>query len=265
MALLEQRRAVQRALVENVASSVAPLSPETRKRLHGDAHERKKGAVPQMFDFLSLRTGSVALDLASQAREDDAREASGAIMALSPTAAGMHASVAAQDSATIASNAEKILRDAARAIEAESQARQDLKKQSRQTRYVMSDSDPLIKASKRGDDEKIRELLALVEPDELIEYVNARDKNGSTPIFHTVWPGHLEALRVLLEGGADPNKQNNRHNTALHLACEREHHALILLLIQFGAHITLANLDQKRCFATLADPAARAKVSGFWT
>src|SRR5690606_20484987 len=75
--------------------------------------------------------------------------------------------------------------------------------------------------------------------------------------------GHLEALRVLLEHGADPNLQNNRQNTALHLACEREHFELILTLLQFGASISLRNLNNVVCYNTLADPHARARMESW--
>lgn len=73
-----------------------------------------------------------------------------------------------------------------------------MRKKDRKVRYVMADSDPLIKACKRGDDSRIRELLGLQEPEDLVEYVNARDKNGSTPIFHTCWPGQSQSHLVLL-------------------------------------------------------------------
>lgn len=77
------------------------------------------------------------------------------------------------------------------------------------------------------------------------EYVNRQDKNGSTrcmrsppeiysvwelhlfvpgSLFHAVWPLNSrtdKSLEILLRYGGDPNVQNNRKNTALHLACER--------------------------------------------
>jgi hypothetical protein len=78
-------------------------------------------------------------------------------------------------------------------------------------------------------------------------YVNRRDRNGSTAIMHTVWPGHYKALEVLLYSGAEPNVQNNRMNTALHLCCEKGHRRLIRLLIDMGADISLRNWQNKTC------------------
>jgi ankyrin repeat protein len=41
------------------------------------------------------------------------------------------------------------------------------------------------------------------------------DSDGSTPLAHAVWHGQLEAVRVLLEGGADPNLAASDGNTPL--------------------------------------------------
>ena len=251
--LMEQRRNVERQMNE-------------QKRARGGGgggggqQPPSNGLQDGAFDFLSLRestSGSAGGDGGS------GDPAAAAAEALKLTPSWLHAQAAAQDAATVAINADRILQAAMAANEAEADARAAARKKERKVRYIMSDSDPLIKACKRGDVEAIRELLALVEPEELLDYVNARDKNGSTPIFHPVWPGHLEALRVLLEAGADPNKQNNRQNTALHLACEREHTDLILLLIQFGANITLQNANNQRCFNMLVDPTARSRCENF--
>ena len=41
--------------------------------------------------------------------------------------------------------------------------------------------------------------------------------------------------RALLEAKANPNAQRNTHVTALNLACEEQHEACALLLLQAGA------------------------------
>ena len=131
------------------------------------------------FNFLSLRgspmdgSSPLALDLSLARAAANDREFS-------------HDEAAAQDAATIAINADRILKEAHDRLEAERAEALRVKKKDRKVRYVMSDSDPLIRACKKGDDERIRELIASQDPEELTEYVNARDKNGSTPIFHTV-------------------------------------------------------------------------------
>jgi hypothetical protein len=84
--------------------------------------------------------------------------------------------------------------------------------------------------------------------DERRAYVNVRDQNGSTSIFHGVWPGHAAAIELLLSYGADVNWQNNRKNTALHLACDRMHLPIMELLIKSGARVDLENLDGLVCW-----------------
>lgn len=246
--LLAQRHAVERQLsllsAERRTAAAAQTAPSSPRGMM---------AATGTFDFLSLRDSMQPAQMTEEERQAQA----------GPTPAFLHAQAAAQDAATTALNADRILRDALAASQAEAEERAKARKRERKVRYVMADSDPLVRACKRGDDTRLRELLALAEPEELGEYVNARDKNGSTPIFHTVWPGHLESLRILLENGASPNIQNNRQNTALHLACEREHMDLILLLIQFGASITLLNLNGQRCYQTLSDQAGRSRSENF--
>jgi hypothetical protein len=114
--------------------------------------------------------------------------------------------------------------------------------------------------SKIGDSATLVELLRLMKPSERLEMVNAPDKNGSTPIFHAVWPNHVEVLRVLLESGADPNHQNTRLNTALHLACEQGHVECIRLLISFGAKTNVQNSFKKNCFEVVEDDAKRKEL-----
>jgi hypothetical protein len=134
----------------------------------------------------------------------------------------------------------------------------------RKSRYIMPDTDPLIKACKRGDTSKLLELLQQYPtPQEQADFVNSKDKNGSTAIFHTVWPGHLSTLHCLLSYGAKPNFQNNKNNTALHLACEQQHFDLILLLISYDASIHLQNINGQTCYDMVQDKNDRVKMENF--
>ena len=45
--------------------------------------------------------------------------------------------------------------------------------------------------------------------------VNAKDKDGWTPLMVSVWHGNLDIAKLLVENGADVNAQNNDGNTAL--------------------------------------------------
>jgi ankyrin repeat protein len=64
---------------------------------------------------------------------------------------------------------------------------------------MTSESEKLmISAAKRGEVAEVQRLLAL-EPG----LVEARDKDGSTPLHCAAWKGHVEVVRVVLDAGAD--------------------------------------------------------------
>ena len=48
--------------------------------------------------------------------------------------------------------------------------------------------------------------------------VNAKDERGITPLMHTAWVGSANAMRWLLDHGADPNLANSSGSTALMLS-----------------------------------------------
>lgn len=49
--------------------------------------------------------------------------------------------------------------------------------------------------------------------------IKAENSFGNTALHAASRSGSIEIARLLLENGADPNKQNKRGSTALHLAC----------------------------------------------
>lgn len=99
-------------------------------------------------------------------------------------------------------------------------------------------SDPnkeIIKAAKSGQVESVKALLA-ADP----ELVNARDKDGSTPLHCATWKGHQNVAAVLVGSGADVNAQNqNDHwgTTPLHAAAHANQAGIAQLLIDHGADI----------------------------
>lgn len=112
-----------------------------------------------------------------------------------------------------------------------------------------------VKACKRGDTQAIKNIISSYDIDyDVAAYLNASDTNGSHSIFHTVWPGHHAALELLLKHRADPNKVNNRLNTALHLACERMNKKIVTLLIQYGAKTDVENAKKLLCYQTCYTP-----------
>jgi ankyrin repeat protein len=99
----------------------------------------------------------------------------------------------------------------------------------------------IFKFVKRGDVERVRELLAQ-EP----ALVHARDVDESTPLHHAAWKGHAEVAALLLEAGADVNAQNrNDHwgGTPLHAAAHGNQKAVAEILLARGAdlHATSCN------------------------
>ena len=79
----------------------------------------------------------------------------------------------------------------------------------------------LMKAAKKGDTVKLLNLL--VEVPTLVHY---RDATNATALHYASWNGHLEAVELLVEGGADVNAQSNNDHygtTPLHAAAHANH------------------------------------------
>lgn len=91
------------------------------------------------------------------------------------------------------------------------------------------DITPLMGAARTGDLDAMRRLLdAGADPDE-------RDVlNGWTPLYHAIHKGQIDAVRLLLDRGVDPN-QPARRNTPVHFAEQNDEHAIAELLIAYGA------------------------------
>lgn len=93
----------------------------------------------------------------------------------------------------------------------------------------------IIKAAKSGNTVLVSALLANDK-----SLVNARDKDGSTPLHCAVWKGHQQVVAQLLAAGADVNAHNeNDHwgTTPLHAAAHANQAAIAQLLIDHGADV----------------------------
>jgi ankyrin repeat protein len=96
-------------------------------------------------------------------------------------------------------------------------------------------SKEIIKTAKTGQVARVKELLATDK-----SLINARDKDGSTPLHCAVWKGHEQVVVALLEAGADVNAHNeNDHwgTTPLHAAAHANQAAIAQLLIEHGADV----------------------------
>ena len=99
----------------------------------------------------------------------------------------------------------------------------------------------IIKAAKSGDAAKIKALLATNAT-----LIDARDKDGSTPLHCATWKGHEAVVALLLQAGADVNAQNrNEHwgTTPLHAAAHANQAAIASLLIEHGASLNVKDLS----------------------
>lgn len=90
--------------------------------------------------------------------------------------------------------------------------------------------------------------------------LNPRGRNGNTPLHLACaresssvgrYPicqfPNLDAIRVLLECGADPNAKDNNDNTCLHVASQNKpaKPAIVQALLRAGAHLDAVNVDGK--------------------
>ncbi len=60
--------------------------------------------------------------------------------------------------------------------------------------------------------------------------MNQKDNIGYTPLHYAAYHGHLEIVRFLLKGGADPKLRDKKGQTPLALATERGLTAIVHML-----------------------------------
>ena len=99
----------------------------------------------------------------------------------------------------------------------------------------------IIKAAKSGDAAKVAALLATEAT-----LVNARDKDGSTPLHYATWKGHQAVVALLLKAGAEVNAANhNEHwgTTPLHAAAHANQAAIASMLIEHGADLNAKDMS----------------------
>lgn len=72
---------------------------------------------------------------------------------------------------------------------------------------------------------------------------NLPDEDGVTPVSWAAFHGHLDALRLLVGRGGDPDKCDHFGNTALHWAAGNGHMNCVSFLVNFGANLWALDND----------------------
>ncbi|XP_053727893.1 pre-mRNA splicing regulator USH1G [Synchiropus splendidus] len=73
--------------------------------------------------------------------------------------------------------------------------------------------------------------------------LNAPDEDGMTPTLWAAYHGNLEALRLIVGRGGDPDKCDIWGNTPLHMAAANGHHNCLSFLVAFGANVWCLDND----------------------
>ncbi|XP_059470536.1 pre-mRNA splicing regulator USH1G [Neocloeon triangulifer] len=72
---------------------------------------------------------------------------------------------------------------------------------------------------------------------------NLKDEDGMTPTLWAAFEGNLDALRLLVGRGGDPDKADHFGNTALHLSAARGHMNCVTFLANFGVNLWALDID----------------------
>ncbi|XP_030631629.1 Usher syndrome type-1G protein homolog [Chanos chanos] len=73
--------------------------------------------------------------------------------------------------------------------------------------------------------------------------LNAPDEDGMTPTLWAAYHGNLDALRLIVGRGGDPDKCDIWGNTPLHLAAANGHLNCLSFLVSFGANVWCLDND----------------------
>lgn len=118
----------------------------------------------------------------------------------------------------------------------------------------------MITAAKKGNLDAIRQLIAADK-----DLLNARDKDGATPLHCAAWKGFPEAVELLIQLGADVDaeSQNDHYGTTpLHAAAHGNQSSVVKVLLAHGARTDIKNLNGRTPFeeTALHNATAAAKL-----
>ncbi|XP_015250018.1 PREDICTED: ankyrin repeat domain-containing protein 50-like [Cyprinodon variegatus] len=123
------------------------------------------------------------------------------------------------------------------------------------TKYLLAhESDPLISdnhgqtpltlASRQGHVKVLSVLLEWTKrqnTETVVAMMEHVDNEGWTALRSAAWGGHCEAVRLLLDAGADVNGCDSEGRTALRAAAWGGHEEIVIILLEYGAHINKAD------------------------
>ncbi len=120
--------------------------------------------------------------------------------------------------------------------------------------YFKNSANPtaLIKALEIGEDGRLKNEDTLVDILSAIKANNALkpphklkldrlNKNNETALMQMAKQGHFNALKILVNAGANLDRKDTRGNTALMLAIENEHQNIANYLVKFAAKVNILN------------------------
>lgn len=88
--------------------------------------------------------------------------------------------------------------------------------------------------------------------------INSKDVAGFTPLFFAVWQGHMEIVKLLVAKGADVNAKDTRGFNPLHYAVQDGHKDIARFLVSKGSAVSTKN---KTTLALVSHEAATGKVA----
>lgn len=103
---------------------------------------------------------------------------------------------------------------------------------------------PLTLASKQGHVNVMFVLLEWAksqEPETAVRMMEHVDSDGWTALRSAAWGGHGEAVRLLLDAGADVDGCDGEGRTALRAAAWGGHEEIVLTLLDYGAQVDKAD------------------------
>ena len=98
-----------------------------------------------------------------------------------------------------------------------------------------ADDPPILEASSNGDLGKVKSLI------EAEANINAKNKDGNTPLHLAAREGHENVVKLLVEAGVDIKAKDKYGNTPLHFAAREGNENMAKLLVDAKAGVNKKN------------------------